>query len=89
MAVFIKNTQILSTPETTRSSHNLWLGGHGGTGQKSERPWLKVSGRTSTQTLAHTSCIVKIRVETQGHQKKNEGSKNKGPLQDESPTGAR
>lgn len=35
MAVFIKNTQILSIPETIVSFHNLWLGGHGGTGVKS------------------------------------------------------
>lgn len=38
---YIKNTQILSIPETTRSSPNLWLGGHGGTGKKSGRPWPK------------------------------------------------
>lgn len=33
--MFIKNTQILSIPETIVSFHNLWLGGHGGTGVKS------------------------------------------------------
>lgn len=90
MAVLIKNTQILSMPEATRSSCNLWLDGHGDTGKKSERPWPKVSSRTWSQTLAHTRCIVKISVETQGHQKKNEDSKNKWPInQDEPPTGTK
>lgn len=85
---YIKNTQILSTPETT-SSHILWLGGHEGTGKKGRRPWPKVSSRTWNQTRTYTRCIVKISVETQGHQKKNEGCKNNGPIQDELPTGAR